>query len=405
MRETLYILLPDSADPPRLPFARVAGTPGASVAVEHAPLPEILEAAAGRRIVLFVPARDVRLTSVTVPARQAQKILQAAPYVLEDQLAEDVDTLHFAIGPDAHRRRPDEPHPVAIVARERMEAWLAPLRAVGLRADAVIPETLGLPPPEDDRWVGLVDAGRATVRSSAFGGFSCALDDLPAYLQIADPEARASLRLFVTRNVEYDFSRAGRPAELLPGNPGVLEVLVRHWRPETSINLLQGTYSEKEDWRRLAQPWRLAAGLAAAWIGAALVAEAAQALRTGHALRELEAANVARYQSLFPAETRIVDLGAQARQQLEALRSGSARAPLFALLDTVAGALAATPGLTLQALQFREGALYLSLTGSDLATLEALRAWYGARRDALLHVEAANAGSEGVQIRVKVTPA
>jgi general secretion pathway protein L len=405
VRDTLYIQLRDSAPDGRLAYAVAGGQPGLGVQAQHGTLDTLLALAPGKRIVLFVPGIDVRLTSVQVPARQAQKILLAAPYVLEDQLAEDVDTLHFAIAADPQRRRANDPQPVAVVARARMDAWLAPLRAKNMKPDALIPETLSLPPPEAGRWHGLAEPGRVTVRTGTFTGFACTLDDLAAYLQIADPEARMPLRLFVARDVEHDFTLLGRPVELLPGYGSPLEVLVRHWRPDTSINLLQGAYSQREDWQRLARPWRLAAGLAAGWAALAFVNEGAQAFRAGQELERQEQQNLARYQALFPGETRIVNLAVQAEQQLAALRGGGARAPLFHLLDSLAAALTANSGLTLQSMQFRDGALHLSLTGTDLQALETLRAWYGAHREAVLEVEAANASAEGVQIRLKLTPA
>lgn len=403
MRDTLYIQVRDAAPDAPVSFARVSGTPGASVAVEHDGYEQVLAQAAGKRIVLFVPATDVRLTAVQVPARQPQKILQAAPYALEDQLAEDVDTLHFAIAPAA-RPPAGAPHPVAIVARERMDQWLAPLRARGLHADAVVPELLALPVPEPGRWTGLAEAGRVTVRTGAFAGFTCALGDVESYLQLADGTSTIPLRLFVARDVDYDFTKLARPLELMPGYGSALEVLVRHWRDDAAINLLQGAYSQKQDWQGLGRPWRIAAGIAVAWLLVAGASEVAQAVRTSLELRRLEQANVERYKSLFPQATRFDNLALQVQQQLIAARGGGgAQAPLLPLLQSLSAALAANPGLTLQSLQFREGALFLNLTGTDLQVLESLRAWYGAHPETRLAVQDTNASPDGVQIRLKLS--
>lgn len=406
MRDTLYLQFRDDAADAPVAYALVAGTPGASVPVQYDGLDAVLAQAANRRIVLFVPGADVRLTTVQVPARQAQKVLQAAPYALEDQLAEDVDTLHFAIAAGAPRRRANEPHPVAIVARERMDQWLAPLRERQLRAEFVVPETLSLPAPDAGRWTGLAEAGRVTIRTGTFTGFTCALGDLEAYLQLADPPALTPLRLFVAKDVDYDFTRLGRPIELLPGYGSALEVLVRHWREETSIDLLQGAYSQKQEWQSLGRPWRIAAAVAAGWLVVALANEVAETVRGNAELRRLEQANIERYKTLFPQTTRFDNLALQAQQQLLALRgAGGGQAPLLQLLDAVAASLGATPGLTLQSLQFRENALFLSLTGTDLQALENLRAWYGAHPATQLSVQDTNAAPDGVQIRLKLTPA
>lgn len=398
VRDTLYVQLRNTAAGGRLAYALTGAQPGAGVQVEQAAPENILALAPGRKLVLFVPGFDVRLSSVQVPARQPQKVLQAAPYALEDQLAEDVETLHFAI---AFNPR-GGPHPVAIAARSRMDAWLGWLRAKGVKPDAVVPETLALPLPEAGRWTALVDTGRVTVRTGAYTGFSCALEDLESYLQLADPAAQVPLRLFLPRGVEHDFTRLQRPLELMPAYGSALEVLVRHYRVESAINLLQGAYSQNEDWQRLVQPWRSAGIVAAAWAGVALAGAGVQTYRLGLELREQAQKNIARYQELFPGETRIVNLAAQAGQQLATLRGG-VRAPLFQLLDVLSTALSANAGLALQSLQFREGALFLDLTGNDVQALENLRGWFAARRDAALEVLDTNAGAEGLQIRLRLT--
>lgn len=406
MRETLHIQLRDAAaDEDAVAYAIGGAAPGAALRVEQAPLAQALAQAAGRRVVAFVPGADVRLSTVQVPARQALRILQAAPYALEDQLAEDVDTLHFAIAPVPPRHRGGEPHGVAIVARTRMDQWLQALRTRGVRPDALVPETLALPLPEAGGWTGLAEPGRVTVRTGTFSGFTCALDDLGTYLQLADPEARVPLRLHVAQGLDHDFTRLGRPLELLPGHASALEVLVRHWRPELAIDLLQGAYSRKEDWQRIARPWRVAAGVATAWAAVALLGQGVQAVRLGAELQAQEQANIERYRELFPGTTRFDNLALQAQQQLIALRGGGARAPLFQLLDALAASLVANPGLTLQSLQFREGALYLSMTAGDLQTLENLRGWYAQRPQVVLAVQDTNAAPDGVQIRLKLTPA
>ena len=74
-------------------------------------------------------------------------------------------------------------------------------------------------------------------------------------------------------------------------------------------------------------------------------------------------------------------------------------------METLASALTATHGLTLQAVQYRDGSLFVSLTGTDLQQLETLRDWFSKNKSAHMEVQSANAGSDGAQIRIKLTPA
>lgn len=401
MRDTLYVSLRDPGADGRRRFAlETENAPGAPT-VELADPEQVWNQCVGRRVILVAPAEDVRLATINVPARQAQKVLQAAPYALEDQLAEDVDTLHFSIG----ARLPDGSHPVAVVARERMETWLEPLRSRGLAAEAVVPEILCLPNPAPGEWVALAEAGesagaRLLARTGPCAGFTCSLEQLPGFLDLADPQGTARLTVYPTAGVDADFTRAGRPVELRPGHAHALELLVRHHAG--AINLLQGAYAPRRGWAAGLQPWKTAGGLAAAW---ALLALAHQGLQVWDASRELaaqDARNLARFQGLYPTETRIVDLPAQTSQKLAALRGGGASAPWFESLDLLSAALAANPGLSLRTLQFREGALYLQLTGTDLQAFESMRLWFEGRPDAQISDVQANAGSDGVQVRFKL---
>ena len=370
-----------------------------SFVVAHAPLSTVLGFATNRRIVLLVPSSDVRLTHVTVPAKQLTKVLQATPYALEDQMAVDVETLHFALGP----HQADGSYPVAVVAKARMNEWLAPLREHGLQVEAVVPETLCLPATELDHWSALAEPGHITVRTATYAGFGCLSDDLPMFLDMASPDQKIPLRIIIPRNFEGDLTQLQWPVELLPGFAEPLEALLQNYQPARTINLLQGDYAQNVGIQRHLQPWRVAAALAAALLALVWINHGVQAFKLGRELRLQDERNVQRYQQIFPSETRIVDLAAQTEQHLTG--TGGKQGDFNSLLASLAGALSATPGLNLQSVQFREGALFVSLTGTDLQQLETLRTSFGRQHSVSLDVQSANAGADGVQIRLKLSPA
>lgn len=405
MKPTLYIRLQSTQ--PDAPTAYCELAAQTHEAAQHswpvsiAPLGELLARAAGARLIVLVPGDDVRLTRVTVPARGTAKVLQATPYALEDQLAEDVDDLHFAIG----AQQADGSYPVAVVSRARMNEWLAVFRNAGLHVESLIPETLCLPPAEEGRWTGLAEAGHVLVRTGAYSGFGCTQEDLGLLLSLAAaPETRPSLQLSLTLEQTADYTRLDWPVELRPGFSHGLQVLLPHLNPRTSINLLQNTYAPTESLKRLWQPWRAAAALAGIALLVAGVTRGVEAYTLGRELQQLQGQNEQRFRTLFPAETRIVNLEAQIEQQAAALQGGGSGANSWlALMDQLAQGLANTPGLTLQGLQYRERSLFVSLVGSDLQGLEELRAHYEQNPAVLLDVQSANSGADGVQIRLKLS--
>ena len=83
-----------------------------------------------RAVIVLVPATDVLTTSVHIPVRGAAKLRAALPFALEEDLADDIESLHFAAGkPRASGRLP-----VAIVARDKMNEWLSPFMAFTKRS-------------------------------------------------------------------------------------------------------------------------------------------------------------------------------------------------------------------------------------------------------------------------------
>ena len=90
-----------------------------------------LRRAAGRHVCVLVPGTDVLLAEPELPVKAGTKLQQVVPYALEEQLAEDIDDLHFAIG---KRAADSATTPVAVVAHSLMDEWLDALQGRGHRA-------------------------------------------------------------------------------------------------------------------------------------------------------------------------------------------------------------------------------------------------------------------------------
>jgi general secretion pathway protein L len=347
-----------------------------------------------------VPGAEVRLTQVKVPAKQPAKVLQAAPFVLEDQLADDVETLHFALGP----RQPDGSFPVAVASHSHMEEWLAPFRERNALPDALIPETLALPWENGGPWTVLPEPDHLTARTGAFSGFSCVPQDFELFLQLAENGTAHALRVLVALDTQVDYTALKRPLELLPGFNHPLEAMVRHLRLAQAINLLQGVYSQRESLDRFWRPWRFAAMLLAAAFVLGIVVNTVEALRFKHAAAAQQSANETRFNQLFPGQrVAAVSLGTQVEQQAQILSHGNGQGGPLPLLQQAADSLVAVPGLTLNNAEYREGALFLDLSGTDLQLLEKLRGWYASHHCASLEVQSADSGESGAKIRLKLT--
>lgn len=370
--------------------------------VQRGTLEDALLLARGRRVVVLLPSTDINLTSVELPPQlhsmPQTKLLQAIPYQLEDKLAEDVESLHFALG----RRGAGTKLPVAIIAREKLESWLAPFRERGVVPDAMAPDVLCLPLIRDavPVWSVLLEDGHATVRSELHSGFSSETEMLADFLTLT--EAPDNLRLQIYPVEHSELPVLDRPVQTAASVANGLEYLMRGFDENQAINLLQGEYASTPDYLTWFKPWRLTAALLATWLVLVTATLAIENLRQRHELRKLEATAEQAFRSTFPQITTVVDLRGQAQQQLASLKRSGGVGGFLPLLEGSSAVLARVNGLQLQELQFREGSLRLAMVASDTQALDNLQQGFAQQPGLRLEVESANATGQGVQIRAVV---
>src|SRR5579864_8600526 len=141
MADWLLLRLPRSPDQPATwIIADPRGNPTSQP--QAGPLSMAAPRASGRRICVLVPGSDVLLTEPDVPLKAGTKLQQVVPYALEEQLADDIDDLHFAIG----KRAADSSRtPVAVVRRSLMDEWLGTLKSGGLNPESMYADSDLLP--------------------------------------------------------------------------------------------------------------------------------------------------------------------------------------------------------------------------------------------------------------------
>ena len=97
-------------------------------------LDKLSEYSKGRKVTVLVDSADVRLYRHYMPTKPSRQILKALPYMLEDELAEDIDKLHFATGESGFDKEQSQYWiDLAIVNKELVEQWLDKLASAGIQ--------------------------------------------------------------------------------------------------------------------------------------------------------------------------------------------------------------------------------------------------------------------------------
>jgi general secretion pathway protein L len=362
-------------------------------------LEEAVEMAKGRRTLLLLPASEVSITQVQLPTKNRQRLMQAIPFALETELAQDVEQLHFAIGEtDA-----DNNTPVIVIARERLEAWLAQFEDLGIEPMGVYVDLLTLP-LQENHWSLLHDADSLMVRSGEQQGFCADISAGPDLLRLALDQSEAKpekLDIFqisgaaplpplASSELESETSQLNNRAELI-------DLLAGNFNQKQQINLLQGDYKRVD---KLTLQWKR-------WLPAAILAAVALALSLAlnvtdyYSLQRQSAALEQRIQQVFkqafPNIKRIVDPKVQMEQQLKAMRGGQqgGAAQFTSLFVPAASVIKSSPNTQLENVSFRDGHLDLQLTIKELQALEKLKK---AIEERALKVEIRTANASGNQV-------
>lgn len=388
-------------------------------------LADVAPLAVGKRVVFLAPAADVMTTRVVLPAASPARMRQMLPFSLEDVLADDVDDLAFAVG-----ARDGGTVTAAVVAKERLEGWLASLAAAEIVPAALYSEADGVPETAGAVTVVLEDS-RAMCRRAgepplAFEGLDLASvlelvlpppaahgenaeagDEEPAEPDAApdasEPEAIDKVVVYFDETAgelhAQDLARLGEleaQAEKRLMADGTLPHLAATLVQRPGTNLLQGAYAPKSNWAALARPWQLAASLAGVALALAVLLQVANyvSLRRDDAL--LTAAIGTECRRLVGTD-RLNACRTEVQSRLRSLGGGGGQDVFLPMMVTVAESLA--PGMRLTTLQFRNGLLDLEVPNASVDAMERFRQAVGESQRFTARIESHSTESSRVQIQ------
>lgn len=385
----------------------------------HGDLKEAAAQAAGARITVLVPATEVLLAEVELPPMNRQRLARAVPFVLEEQLASDVESLHVAVGErDAAGRVAS-----AVVARDILDTWLARLRTAGLQPDMVSPELFGVPRDDaDDGWALLIDGNRALLRTGPQAGLGFDPDNLvpvlSACLDDAGETPPGQLTVTVCADADFEDSPAYRElAELCAEQELALSllrqtdedpvgdvVLAQGFDEQAAINLLQGDYSRKEQLEKLLRPWRPALILAVLWLVVQFGLLGLEYNRFSTQHSELNEQITTLYRETFPEARKIVDPKVQMEQALQKLRSSAGgHSGLLFLLAGAGTVFNDTSGLQLRSLRYSDGKLDVDLRLPDLQALDRLKQALSGQAGLKVEIVSASSRDGKVESRIALS--
>jgi general secretion pathway protein L len=327
---------------------------------------------------VLVPGTDVLVAEPELPTKAGTKLAQLVPYAMEEQLADDIDDLHFAVG----RRLSDSTRtPVAVVTRALMDQWLTALKSAGLEPEAMYADS-DLLPHNPGQSVALLEEDIVVVRPPSGSPVtlpSNALQEALEMAQASSPEGGGAGRglILYTGAPEWHEHSAqveslrerfdGIKIQLLANGP--LALFAQQLPTATPTNLLQGTYTPTTSRAVGLRAWRVAAILLASLIALHVAGKATELTLLKRNEHKLDVSIRETFQTAMPGEPSTPDARKVMERRLAAAGAAGSNG-LLTTLEALVQARNAAPGSTVQAMTYGHGAIDLKIAAPDASSLD-----------------------------------
>ncbi len=402
MAESIYLQLPRTAGQAHWLLVDALGN-----RIGHVQQGSLVDAAAqahGRRLTAFVPGEDVMLFLAEVPSRSLQRVQQAAPFMLEDKLASDVESLHFAASlGDASS------HLVAVTGQTHMHRWLDEMTQAGMEPVQVTADTTALVAPEGAAVIAL-DGAYVMARFPDGSGFTAerglALMLLKQRLMPAEGgSARVAVHASEADDAPgfvADLDLQGVEFSFAPLSDGVLPLLAAGARQQRGLNLLQGSFQPRSDFQEHWRVWRTAAVLLAACLVLLLIQQGMSYVHLRREAAGLDAQVTQLFNQAMPGSRPIPGSEKQRMQALlSQLQGGGSAGALLPLLDALGNAVTAYPSIQIIALNYQDGSLQAQLQAGDIGALDSLKSALGGKGGITANLDSVSAS--GGQVTGRIT--
>ncbi len=328
------------------------------------------EYAANRRTLVLLSAASLVLTDVEIPAGASRQFETMLPFIIEDELAQEVDQLHFSI-----LAKQSGNAQVCAVDKQWLENALQGLRSVGCQVQKVLPDVLALP---DQDGISAVELDECwLLKKDAFRGMSVHRDWLAMVAQSS----------WVKQDEDYlPLSAYSHLPELTlaegqewhNAEPKLVMQMLAEGAVTSKINLLTGDFKAKSSLSRYWKVWQKVA-LAAVFLMAVVMVDNLLQIQRYEAQAQAYRAESERvFRQSLPGKNKIPTVSYLKREmerEAKRLSGGSVDESILDWMTELPTLLKQVPGLKLTSFKFDSGRseVRLQAQSNDFQTFERAR--------------------------------
>ncbi|CAH0531038.1 Type II secretion system protein L [Allocatenococcus thiocycli] len=331
---------------------------------EH--LDELVSYANQRPVFALLASNDVVLTQVDIPAGAERQFDTMLPYLVEDEVAQDVDSLHFTV----LSKQSGKAH-VCAVERVWLETVLQRFLSQGMTIKRVLPDVLALPVNENssaalmgDQWL---------IRHSQTEGAVVDVSWLDLYLS-SYLQNHEGWKLDCYSSVP----ESAVSEVWVPQPEEMTMALLAKGVAESKTNLLTGAFKPKSSWGKYWKIWQKTA-IAAGVLLVVLVAQQLLMVHKYEAQAQTYREESERiFRQIFPGKNRIPTVSYLKRQMTDEerrLSGGSSDEVMLVWLAALPSALSQVEDLEITSFKYdgQRGEVRIHARSSDFQPFEQAR--------------------------------
>ncbi len=335
-------------------------------------LNNVAELIQDRKVVILLPVEQFYIGQVAVQTKNKKQLQKAVPYALEDELTEDIENLHFALGDRTANRE----IAVAAISRAYLNHLIKILSNASIFPDIITADIYGLE-HHPGQWTLCIHNGRVLTRTSAWNGFACELGDFNDFMQIAVSEQESPPdKLIVHSHPDEKIEEIIKLEHADLDDFWSPSVFVRGFTSDNCINLLQGEYAKADKAHKIIRPWKIAAALAVIWVAISILHTVIEYNRytrhNDHLANEIEQT----FKRAFPDVRKVVNARVQMEQRIKKLTSENTQndsGSFLKFLHQAGYELYKDPSVSITDIQYKNSQLTLEVKAKDIQILETVK--------------------------------
>lgn len=317
-------------------------------------------------VVFIIPQQCVYLTQFEIPAKASRQVLSSIEYQIEDQLAQDVERQHVALGDQS-----SNPVAVAVIEKAIMERAQELQQVHGLNLSGILPEMFLCPWSGQAGEVSVIESHDGLIlRYGDYKGLECRGEMLESVLnRIAQEQEIDHIVYFLQHRDRYETVRVSK----YPSEYRVLDLDRLKLDRAVSIDLQQRRFQVSSVWLGLFKAWRWVISLLALML---VVAGYNKALALHEMETELVRIKATQYELIKRHLPSSVDASANLKKALIRVlkQNQSSRQDIdfLGLLRAFTQAKVKYPMIAVDRIAYQKGRLSIDVEAGRLSEIEAL---------------------------------